>query len=711
MPTTSFTATQAAAQITRSVVNGVWLPALNTPITLSYAYRATAPAVYPYPGLKDANNQLIQAAGFVQMTAAEIAVAERAFKSWSDIANIAFTRVGTGTTGPAAYSDNANLLLANFSGPPALVDTTSPTAAGYGGFAFRYWQNNSGVYSRQGEVWYNNTLDSVVNPVFGGSFYRLSAHEIGHAIGLSHPGPYDIATGPVTYANSALYIEDSWQYSIMSYFDETNTGANFGGLRPFTPMMHDIAAAQRLYGANMTTRTGDTIYGWNSNAVLADGVTADQIYRIGSVTARRIFCIWDAGGTDTIDGSGYAQNELISLVEGTFSNVGPLSNIAGDTQSLIGNISIAYGAVIENATGGSGNDTLIGNAIGNTLIGNAGNDILSGGAGADAMFGGIGDDTYSIDDFGDHAFENANEGTDTVNTSVSYVMEANIENVNLLGLNTNDGVLGNALANIINGNGGNNGIASGDGNDTINAGAGNDVLDGQSGADAMSGGLGSDVYFVDNLGDTVLGETAQAGVYDTVWTTVSFTLPSEVEILILNGGTLAINGTGSAGAGGVNPNLMLGNNAANALTTFGGDDIIVGLDGNDTISAGGSSLNGYNLIVGGNGSDLITTGSGHDFVAYNNISEAGDTINGFSTVGGSGLDILDLRTMFTTFTGFAGVGAGAAVTSGHLTFTPSGSNTEVYADANGGTHNAGEQILLATLTGTTAAAVQTVTLV
>jgi Ca2+-binding RTX toxin-like protein len=290
-------------------------------------------------------------------------------------------------------------------------------------------------------------------------------------------------------------------------------------------------------------------------------------------------------------------------------------------------------------------------------------------------------------------------------------MEANIENINLTGINTNDGVLGNALANVINGNGGNNGIASGDGNDTINAGAGNDVLDGGTGADALSGGLGADVYFLDNIGDTVLGETAEAGIFDTVWTTVSFTLPAEVEILILNGGTLAINGTGNAGAGALNPNLMLGNNAANTLTTFGGDDIILGLDGNDTISAGGSSTSGYNLIVGGNGSDLMTSGTGHDFFAYANISEAGDTINGFSTTAGNGLDILDLRTLFTTFTNWTGSGAAAAVTSGHLTFMQSGANTLVYADANGGAHNAGEQILLATLNSTTAAGVQGSTLV
>jgi RTX calcium-binding nonapeptide repeat (4 copies) len=400
------------------------------------------------------------------------------------------------------------------------------------------------------------------------------------------------------------------------------------------------------------------------------------------------------GGSGGSFGGGYGISAH-NVTEVRTTDVSDFVNISGN----IGVTIYTYG----------GNDNILGGGGVDVIYAGAGNDTLNGGVGADLMLGGAGDDIYTIDDFGDHAFESVGEGTDTVNTSVSYVIEANVENVNLTGIAANnDGVLGNNLANIINGNAGNNGIAAGDGNDTISTFAGNDVLDGGLGADQMSGGLGSDVYFVDNAGDQVLGETAEAGVYDTVWTTVSFTLPSEVEILILNGGVLAINGTGNAGAGGVNPNLMLGNNAVNVLTTFGGDDIILGLDGNDTISAGGSSVAGYNLIVGGNGNDLMTAGSGHDFFAYSNISEAGDTINAFTTAGGNALDILDLRTMFTTFTGAASANAAAAIANGHLTFTQMGGDTQVFVDADGGANN---QVLLATLTGTTTAAVQVVTLV
>jgi fibronectin-binding autotransporter adhesin len=489
-------------------------------------------------------------------------------------------------------------------------------------------------------------------------------------------------TQPISGSGSVSAI--GTQGVIFASVNHTYTGATLIG----------VGSAISLAGASISQSSNVTVNGF---LILTDQTTNTSLV--------------DIAGTGTINLTNHAsQVRTLTLTNQDGAFAGTFNGTSGINAIVVNGAAIDFSLVqFTNWTGGSDTINFVGTASANTISGTLVSDIINGGAGADTMIGGLGDDAYVFDDLGDHAIELAGGGIDTVNTSVSYIMEANIENVTLTGINTNDGVLGNVLANIINGNGGNNGIASGDGNDTINAGAGNDVLDGGIGADAMSGGLGSDVYFVDNLGDTVVGETAEVGVYDTVWTTVSFTLPSEVEILILNGGTLAINGTGNAGAGAVNPNLMLGNNAVNVLTTFGGDDIILGLDGNDTISAGGSSVAGYNLIVGGNGNDLMTAGSGHDFFAYSNISEAGDTINSFQTAGGNGLDILDLRIMFGTFTGWGGVGGAAgAEASGHLTFTQSGGDTQVLADADGGANN---QVLLATLIGTTAANVRNNTLV
>ncbi|MBQ4796916.1 serine 3-dehydrogenase, partial [Pectobacterium versatile] len=86
-------------------------------------------------------------------------------------------------------------------------------------------------------------------------------HEIGHALGLSHPAEYNAGEGDISYKNSAAYAEDSRQFSIMSYWDVENTGGDFKGHSSAGPLMDDIAAIQKLYGANMTTRTGDSVYG------------------------------------------------------------------------------------------------------------------------------------------------------------------------------------------------------------------------------------------------------------------------------------------------------------------------------------------------------------------------------------------------------------------------------------------------------------------
>lgn len=123
--------------------------------------------------------------------------------------------------------------------------------------------------------------------------------------------------------------------------------------------------SKKLYGANMSTRTGDTVYGFNSN-------TGRDFLTATADNGKPVnFTVWDADGNDTLDFSGYSQQQMINLNDGAFSSVG------GGTQ----NVAIARGAIIENAIGGSGRDVIIGNDQDNLLAGNAGSDILYGGLG------------------------------------------------------------------------------------------------------------------------------------------------------------------------------------------------------------------------------------------------------------------------------------------------------------------------------------------
>jgi len=516
----SKTATEAGDILTRSGYR--WLDSSDGTVdgvtNISFAFKSSATNTDP--------------ASFSRFTEAEINFTLSMMVSWSDVANVKFNRVGTGTVGEAAYSNNATILFSNYS-------------AADGSAAYAYMPGNIDVASASGDVHVNINYASSQNYDYL-TYGRLTiAHEFGHALGLEHPGNYN--GGAPTYGSNASYAEDSRQYTLMSYFDASYTGAT-AYMYASSPLMDDIAAAQKLYGANMTTRTGNTVYGFNS--------TADRDWFAASVNgvARTVvFCVWDAGGIDTFDFSGYGQNQTIDLRAGAFSSVG----------GLIGNVSIAVGVTIENAIGGSGADTIIGNDAANTLTGGAGNDFLNGGAGADTMVGGLGDDTYVVDVAGDIVTELANEGIDTVQTGISYSLGANVENLTLTGSAAVNGV-GNGLNNVLIGNAAAN---------RLEGGAGNDTLDGGGGIDTLVGGLGDDTYVVDVVDDVII-ELANEG-NDTVKASFSYSLGANLENLILTG-SAAINGTGNSAN-----NILVGNNAANRLDGGLGADTMAGGLGDD----------------------------------------------------------------------------------------------------------------------------------
>jgi len=256
-----------------------------------------------------------------------------------------------------------------------------------------------------GSVWFSGAQASLTAPQIGQHGFLTYVHELGHAMGLDHMGEYN---GSGAWTPSSY--QDSTVYSIMSYFgpswgSSASAGAGLvawadwvgadGKLyAPQTPMINDIMAIQAIYGVETTTRTGDTTYGFNCNIT----GTAAQLYNFAA-NKNPIMALFDSGGNDTLDLSGWSTPSTISLVAGSFSSCNSMTN----------NISIAYTCNIENAIGGAGADQIVGNDLNNLLDGGAGNDTLNGGKGDDILIAGAGNDTL-----------HGGDGNDQVNFSGAF---------------------------------------------------------------------------------------------------------------------------------------------------------------------------------------------------------------------------------------------------------------------------------------------------
>ncbi|MFZ4831760.1 serralysin family metalloprotease [Rouxiella sp. Mn2063] len=297
-----------------------------------------------------------------------------ALQSWSDVANLHFVEV--------ASDQISDLKFGNFTNEESRRAFTY--GAGKKQNEYDYQGNKV-----EGQIWMNSGHgQGLLDPEIGNHARQTYAHEIGHGLGLSHPGEYNASKGKSSYDSNASYVEDSRQFSLMSYFSESNTGGDFKGVWAAAPLQDDISAMQHLYGANMRTRVDDTIYGFNSN-------TDRDFYTATDSSQKLIFSVWDAGGNDTFDFSGYSDYQRINLNEGSFSDVGGLK----------GNVSIAAGVTIENAIGGSGNDVIVGNDADNILKGGDGDDIIYGGGGQDQLWGGSGNDIFVFSALSDSPYK------------------------------------------------------------------------------------------------------------------------------------------------------------------------------------------------------------------------------------------------------------------------------------------------------------------
>lgn len=262
-----------------------------------------------------------------------------------------------------------------------------------------------------------------------------------------------------------------------------------------------------------------------------------------------------------------------------------------------------------------------GNTGANRLFGTAGNNILDGAAGADDLRGGLGNDRYYVDNAGDRVSERADEGLDSVYSSVSFRLAANVEQLFLTG-SAAINATGNALHNLIAGNSGNN---------FLNGGAGNDT---------MSGGLGNDGYFVDSRFDVIVERTGEGT--DTIrlqlGTDWFYTIPDNVENL------LVVDGARSVVAGNSLDNVITGGAATDNLNGMGGNDTIRGGGGpGDTLSGGDGNDrliggSGNDDLAGGSGADTLTSGAGVDGFIYSSATDstsaAFDTITDFTSASG-----------------------------------------------------------------------------
>jgi serralysin len=359
--------------------------------------------------------------------------------------------------------------------------------------AFGYYPGNT---VEAGDIWFNPS--DYNSPAIGNYAYHTFGHELGHALGLKHG--HELGGIRNVAMNSD---RDSMEFSIMTY--RSYVGHDLNSLPFYTNetwgyaqslMMYDIRAIQQMYGPWFGYNSGNTTYTFSTTTgeMFVDGIGQ------GTPGANRVFrTIWDGNGIDSYDFSNYTTKLSIDLMPGGWSDL----DVGGNFQRAMLNIGhggiIKYArahvfnalqyngdarSLIENAYGGSADDTIVGNIANNVLKGNGGNDTINGGAGVDTLYGGVGNDTVDGGDGNDLIFlEGGND----------YLDIASLGNDTFYGGTGNDFIFGYTGNEFYYGEDGNDTLKGFSGNDILNGGAGVDNIEGGSGNDTLTGGGGNDI--------------------------------------------------------------------------------------------------------------------------------------------------------------------------------------------------------------------------
>jgi len=350
-------------------------------------------------------------------------------------------------------------------------------------------------------------------------------HEIGHALGLGHMGNYN---GTVNYDTQAVYANDSWNVSMMSYLP-VNRNPYFSAYNPntaaqglsyvwlSTPGTADYVALSNIYGSQGYSTnnafTGDTIYGMNTNITAAVSEIWSLFSTYGGLTG---YTLVDASGIDTLDVSNFNQNQKIDLRVATLAST---SATLCDIGGLKGNITISAGTVVENASGGGGSDLFYGNEAQNRFKGNAGNDQFYDSLASDTYYGGLGNDSvYFAESINLYAFS-YNASTSFLSVARSFTTDVDLVFNDIEALYFNsvgyafasfvgaNRLTGTAYADILNGNAG---------IDTISGLAGADSITGGAGLDTLSGGADADSFLYTTLTDGRVGGTSTARTFESI---------------------------------------------------------------------------------------------------------------------------------------------------------------------------------------------------